>query len=212
LARFGLEPQLRRSFTSTAGEICNGPGDNTHCLRAWLKAELFVPLGVLDNCGASFGLGTVVAPQDGSATIDKWAAYIAEAARRFGRPEARVRAVMQAESRGAADGTSPLGAIGLMQIMPDTYAELRARYRLGANAYDRDDNIIAGTAYMSEIIELFGVPNFLAAYNAGPAQLEDHLRRGARCQKRRSGTWRKSASCLWECPRPVNCPLPSRSP
>jgi len=32
---------------------------------------------------------------------------------------------------------------------------------------------------MSEMIELFGVPNFLAAYNAGPARLEDHLRRGS---------------------------------
>ena len=110
--------------------------------------------------------------------IERWAAYISEAARRFGRPEAWVRAVMQAESRGAADATSPAGAIGLMQIMPETYAELRARYGLGANAYDPHDNIIAGTAYMSEMIELFGVPNFLAAYNAGPARLEDHLRRG----------------------------------
>jgi hypothetical protein len=65
-----------------------------------------------------------------------------------------------------------------MQIMPDTYAELRARYGLGANAYDPHDSILAGTAYMSEMIELFGVPNFLAAYNAGPARLEDHLHRG----------------------------------
>ena len=65
-----------------------------------------------------------------------------------------------------------------MQIMPETYAEPRARYGLGANAYDPHDNIIAGTAYMSEMIELFGVPNFLAAYHAGPARLEDHLQRG----------------------------------
>jgi hypothetical protein len=142
------------------------------------KAELFVPLGVLDNCSASFGLGATVAPQNGSPRIDRWAAYISEAARRFGGPEEWVRAVMQAESRGAADATSPAGAIGLMQIMPDTYAELRARYGLGANAYDPHDNIIAGTAYMSELIERFGVPNFLAAYNAGPARLEDHLHRG----------------------------------
>src|SRR5260370_32130258 len=140
------------------------------------KAELFVPLGALDNCSASFGLGATVAPQNGSPTIDRWAAYIAEAAQRFGRPEAWVRAVVQAESRGAADATSTAGAIGLIQIMPDTYAELRARYELGANAYDPHDNIIAGTAYMSNIIELFGVPNFLAAYNAGPAWLAHHLR------------------------------------
>ncbi len=107
------------------------------------KAELFIPLGALDNCSASFGLGATVAPQNGSAKIERWAAYISEAARRFGRPEAWVRAVMQAESGGAADATSPAGAIGLMQIMPDTYAELRARYGLGANAYDPHDNIIA---------------------------------------------------------------------
>ena len=142
------------------------------------KSELFVPLGALDNCSASFGLGATVAPRDGSPKIERWAAYISEAARRFGRPEAWVRAVMQAESGGVADAKSSAGAIGLMQIMPETYAELRARYGLGANAYDPHDNIIAGTAYMSEMIELFGVPNFLAAYNAGPARLEDHLRRG----------------------------------
>ena len=142
------------------------------------KAQLFVPLGALDNCSASSGLGATVAPGKGSAKIERWAAYISEAARRFGQPEAWVRAVMQAESRGAADATSPAGAIGLMQIMPETYAGLRVRYGLGANAYDPHDNIIAGTAYMSEMIELFGVPNFLAAYNAGPARLEDHLQRG----------------------------------
>ena len=142
------------------------------------KSELFVPLGALDNCSASFGLGATVAPRDGSPKIERWATYISEAARRFGRPEAWVRAVMQAESGGLADAKSSAGAIGLMQIMPETYAELRARYGLGANAYDPHDNIIAGTAYMSEMIALFGVPNFLAAYNAGHARLEDYLQRG----------------------------------
>src|SRR5690242_5813709 len=67
------------------------------------KAELFVPLRARDDCTASFGLGTAVARRNGSPTIDRWAAYIAKAAQRFGRPEAWVRAVMQAESRGAAD-------------------------------------------------------------------------------------------------------------
>src|ERR1700730_11157528 len=143
------------------------------------RAELFVPPVANDGCSASTGAGTRVSPRDGAPNIERWAAYIAEAARRFGRPEAWVRAVMQAESHGDADATSPAGAIGLMQIMPETYAELRVRYGLGANAYDPHDNIIAGTAYMSEMIELFGVPNFLAAYNAGPARLEDHLRRGS---------------------------------
>src|SRR3984893_14204412 len=142
------------------------------------KSELFVPLGALDNCSASFGLRATIAPRDGSPKIERWAAYIPERARRVGRPETWVRAVMQAESGGLADAKSSAGAIGLMQIMPETYAELGARYGLGANAYDPHDNIIAGTAHMSEMIELFGVPNFLAAYNAGPARLEEHLQRG----------------------------------
>src|SRR6266404_3380286 len=68
---------------------------------------------------------------------------------------------------------------GCHRFDADYAGHIRARYGLGANAYDPHDNIIAGTAYMSEMIELFGVPNFLAAYNAGPARLEDHLRRGS---------------------------------
>src|ERR1700730_14038400 len=142
------------------------------------RAELFVPLVTHDDCSASAAMGTEGIPRNGRPNIERWATYIAEAARRFSRPEVWGRAVMQAESRGDADATSPAGAIGLMQIMPETYAELRVRYGLSGNAYDPHDNIIAGTAYMSEMIELFGVPNFLAAYNAGPARLEDHLRRG----------------------------------
>jgi hypothetical protein len=77
--------------------------------------ELFVPLGAVDDCGTSFGVNTVAAPRDGTPTLERWAAYIFEAAQRFGRPEAWVRAVMQAESRGVADATSPAGAMGLMQ-------------------------------------------------------------------------------------------------
>src|SRR6266851_3041168 len=80
-----------------------------------IRAELFVPLGALDDCSASFSVGTAVAPGNASPKIEQWAAYISEAARRFGRPEAWVRAVMQAESRGVADATSPAGAMGLMQ-------------------------------------------------------------------------------------------------
>jgi Transglycosylase SLT domain len=111
-----------------------------------LKVELFVPLGALDNCSASLGSGAAVGPRNGSPIIDRWDAYIAQAAQRFGTPETWVRAVMHAKSRGIADATSSAGAIGLMQIMPQTYAGLRARYGLGANAYDPHDNIIAGTA------------------------------------------------------------------
>jgi len=55
---------------------------------------------------------------------------------------------------------------------------LRQRYRLGADPYDAHDNIIAGAAYLRELHDRYGIPGFLAAYNAGPGRWEDHLATG----------------------------------
>ena len=85
---------------------------------------------------------------------------------------------MHAESFGDVRAISPKGAIGLMQIMPETWAGLRQRYRLGGDPYDAHDNIIAGAAYLRELHDRYGIPGFLAAYNAGPARWEDHLATG----------------------------------
>jgi hypothetical protein len=68
--------------------------------------------------------------------------------------------------------------MGLMQIMPKTWAELRARYGLGADPYDARDNILAGAAYIRELSDRYGAPGFLAAYNAGPGRYERHLETG----------------------------------
>jgi hypothetical protein len=78
--------------------------------------------------------------------------------------------------RGGRLITSSAGAMGLMQVMPGTYAELRARYSyLGADPFDPHDNIMAGVAYMREMYDMYGSPGFLAAYNAGPNRLDDYL-------------------------------------
>lgn len=104
-----------------------------------------------------------------------FAVFVAEASQRFGVPAAWIRAVMHVESGGVTSATSAVGAIGLMQVMPQTYAALRARLGLGANAYDPHDNIIAGAAYLREMHDRYGSPGFLAAYNAGPSRWQDHL-------------------------------------
>ncbi len=109
---------------------------------------------------------------------DRYAADIAEASRRFGIPESWIRAVMRVESRGDVHAVSPKGAIGLMQIMPDTWAGLRQRYRLGRNPYDPRDNILAGAAYLREMHDRFGGAGFLAAYNAGPGRYQDYVSTG----------------------------------
>ena len=82
---------------------------------------------------------------------------------------------MRAESAGDPRATSPKGAMGLMQIMPETWAGLRACHRLGADPYDPHDNIIAGAAYIRELFERYGSPGWIAAYNAGPGRYEDSL-------------------------------------
>jgi hypothetical protein len=63
--------------------------------------------------------------------------------------------------------------------MPDTWAGLRARYRLGRDPYDPRDNILAGAAYLREMYDRYGtIPAMLAAYNAGPGRYDEHLQTG----------------------------------
>jgi hypothetical protein len=104
-----------------------------------------------------------------------WQSFIDEAASRFSVPASWIRAVIRIESNGNPKALSPKGAVGLMQLMPDTYAELRVRYGLGDDPKDPHDNIIAGTAYLRDMHERFGMEGFIAAYNAGPQRYEDHL-------------------------------------
>ncbi|SHO61269.1 Transglycosylase SLT domain-containing protein [Pseudoxanthobacter soli DSM 19599] len=107
---------------------------------------------------------------------DPYGELIAEAAQRFELPAAWIRAVMRAESDSDPRATSPKGAIGLMQIMPQTWAELRVRYRLGGDPYDPHDNIVAGAAYIRELFDRYGSPEWIAAYNAGPGRYEEALK------------------------------------
>lgn len=106
------------------------------------------------------------------------ATFVGEAARRFGIPESWIHAVMRAESGGDPRALSPKGAAGVMQLMPATWHDLRARYGLGDDVWDPRDNILAGAGYLRELYDRYGSPGYLAAYNAGPLRYEDYLRKG----------------------------------
>jgi hypothetical protein len=143
------------------------------------RAALFVPLSGAPVCASAAPL----LRGHGHEAVAVWQPDIAAAAHRFDIPEAWIAAVMRAESGGQAtmDGEpirSPAGAVGLMQVMPQTYAALRARYGLGADPYAPRDNILAGAAYLRELLDRYGAPWFLAAYNAGPARLDTFLHSG----------------------------------
>jgi len=118
-------------------------------------------------------------PLSGVAAQTIHAAEITAASQRFGIPEVWIRAVMRAESAGDRHAVSHRGAMGLMQVMPATWAGLRAQHGLGADPFLPQDNILAGTAYLREMLDRFGsVPLMLAAYNAGPRRVEAHLSTG----------------------------------
>jgi len=114
---------------------------------------------------------------------DPWGPYIKEASARFTVPEKWIREVMRQESGGheyigGGLTTSSVGAMGLMQLMPVTYGQMRDRYGLGPDPYAPHDNIMAGTAYIGEMYAKYGSPGFLAAYNAGPGRLDSYLAGG----------------------------------
>ena len=121
---------------------------------------------------------TQSAPVVATDPVNPYAADITEASRRFGIPERWIRAVIRVESSGQVKAVSPKGAIGLMQIMPDTWAGLRLRYRLGRNPHDPHDNILAGAAYLREMHDRYGAAGFLAAYNAGPGRYVEYVAAG----------------------------------
>ena len=81
-----------------------------------------------------------------------------------------VAAVAQTESGGSQDAVSPAGAIGVMQLMPDTAAGL------GVNPYDKAQNIEGGAKYLRQMMDTFGgdVQKAVAAYNAGPQAVKEY--------------------------------------
>jgi len=94
-----------------------------------------------------------------------FAQLVAEAAKKHRLDPALVAAVIRAESNFSPRAVSPKGARGLMQLMPAT-----AR-RLGVERpFDPAENVLGGTAYLSELADRYGETNvdlILAAYNAG---------------------------------------------
>lgn len=89
-------------------------------------------------------------------------------AQKYGVDPSIVRAVAIAESDMDQSAISPVGAIGVMQLMPETAAAI------GVNPYDKAQNIEGGTIYLRQMLDKFNgnVPYALAAYNAGPAAVQ----------------------------------------
>ena len=113
-------------------------------------------------------------------SVDRWRPYVAEASARYGVPVEWIERVMRAESGGRMTLSgrpivSRAGAMGLMQLMPGTWADMRARLGLGRDPHAPRDNIMAGTYYLRLMYDRFGYPGLFGAYNAGPARYSAYL-------------------------------------
>lgn len=95
---------------------------------------------------------------------------IKEAAARYQVDPRLVAAVAQTESGGNQEAVSPAGAVGVMQLMPETAAGL------GVNPYDKRQNIEGGAKYLRQMMDTFGgdVQKAVAAYNAGPQSVKEY--------------------------------------
>lgn len=97
------------------------------------------------------------------------APHIERAAQEHGLPPALIKAIIRVESGYNPAATSPKGAQGLMQLMPETASEVAV-----ADPYDVEQNIWGGTRYLARLLARFNyrLPLALAAYNAGPGRVE----------------------------------------
>jgi soluble lytic murein transglycosylase len=116
---------------------------------------------------------------------DQVARSITEEARRNGLDPALLVAVMYVESRFNNFAVSPVGAMGLMQILPSTGEELAGRYGIPWHGpqtlFDPVVNVRLGSAYLRELSKRYGkLSTALAAYNWGPGRIDRRLQRGHR--------------------------------
>jgi soluble lytic murein transglycosylase-like protein len=113
----------------------------------------------------SYTIDRVVAPLELRHAYDD---IVEEAAQLYNLDPHMIRAVMQAESSFDATAVSPVGAIGLMQLMPAVAAELGA-----TDPLDPRQNIMAGSRYLRQLLDAHrgNVRLALASYNAGPGNV-----------------------------------------
>ncbi len=183
----GTTALARTAARDARCDVRRSGGWNGNVLRRVLAACL---LPLLAGCGGGSGLTARQSARNYAGTShrypppgppgDPWGPYIREAAHRFRVPEQWVRAVMHQESGGhaflgGAPITSSAGAMGLMQVMPATYDELRVQNDFGDDPFDPHNSILAGTAYIRQMYDRYGSPGFLAAYNAGPQRMDNYL-------------------------------------
>lgn len=135
-------------------------------------AEIVGPESIVEDNGALTGWAASCKGMN-KATLDKravqWQTLVNKHAKAHNVPVALVRAVMRVESCFNPRAVSRTGARGLMQLMPETAAQLGVQ-----DSFDAEQNISGGVRYLSQLLDRFNNDTRLAvaAYNAGPSAVD----------------------------------------
>ena len=144
--------------------------------RLVLTVTLFLLLAVLLVFVADFGRGLLRERRERAVY-----GTVLSCGAAFGVSPAMILAVIRMESDFKPDAVSPVGAAGLMQLLPDTFRYLREEHLFedlpDEAIFEREVNVRYGTYYLSYLFERFGSwPLALAAYNAGEGRVSAWLR------------------------------------
>lgn len=157
-------------MTNGNEEVPLAPDSRSAAARLAGQHDETVSLSVVIQPGNA-RLTTPDAPSGSVASrVTRLAPIVDEVARAAGMDSALLMAVIDVESGGNPQAVSPMGATGLMQLMPDTGAQHGA-----SNLFDPRQNIAAGARYLHQLIHQFGdVQLALAAYNAGEGAVQKY--------------------------------------